>query len=112
MSEKTSIDGCRGRIVIGEWGKADPELKLQRCANEVRDDSRCGSSFFFRENRGKCFCEKQGAQCPRDRENSWLKNEYVLKNGKTKIRKGKQGNRFKILIYFNDYEFYNLINRI
>ena len=28
MSEKTSIDGCKGRIVIGEWGKADPELKL------------------------------------------------------------------------------------
>ena len=87
MSEKTSIDGCNGRKVIGQWGKGDPELKLQRCANEVRYDSKCGPSFFFRETNGKCFCEKQGPPCPRDRINSALKNEYVLKNGKFKSRK-------------------------
>ena len=94
MSEKTSIDGCNGRTLVGDWGKGDPDLKLQRCANEVRDDSRCGPSFFFRESKGKCFCEKQGAQCPRDRKNWSQKNEYVLKNGKLKIRKRKQENRF------------------
>ena len=107
MSEKTSIDGCgKGRKVIGQWGKGDPELKLQRCANEVRDDSECGTSFFFRENIGKCFCEKQGPPCPRDRKNSDLKNEYVLRNGKSKIRKGKKeinSTQIIILTDFNEY---------
>ena len=67
------------KIQLGDWGKDDPQAKLQRCANEVRADSRCGISFFFREGKGRCFCEEEGETC--DRVNSPNKDEYILKNG-------------------------------
>ena len=67
------------RIEIGDWGKLDPQIKLQRCANEVKDDSRCGDSFFFRETKGRCWCEEKGTSCAR--EDDSLINEYKLKNG-------------------------------
>ena len=73
------IKSCIDRIEIGDWGQKEPQIKLQRCANEVRDDSRCGDSFIFRASKGRCFCEKAGASCAR--EDDPEKNEYRLKNG-------------------------------
>ena len=82
VSVLTDMKDCNGRRRrIGEdMGKNDPDTKLQMCANKVRDDSRCGPSFFFRKNKGRCFCEEEGSPCLR--EHSENKNEYVLKNGK------------------------------
>ena len=87
VSDLTDIEGCNGRRRrIGEdMGKNDPDTKLQMCANKVRDDSRCGPSFFFRKNKGRCFCEEEGAPCLRKYSDN--RNEYVLKNGKLKSRK-------------------------
>ena len=97
VSELTDIKNCYGRRRIGgeqDWGKDDPDAKLQMCANKVRDETRCGPSFFYRKNRGRCFCEDEGAECVRASNDN--KNEYILKNGKLKTRKWKYENYFLI----------------
>ena len=66
VAEGVDIEGCNGgggRIQIGSWGDQDFETKLNRCATEVKADSRCGLSFFFRADKGRCFCEEAGAKC-------------------------------------------------
>ena len=50
------------------------------CADTTRADSRCGDSFFFRADKGRCFCEGTGATCLR--EPDVLIDEYILGNGK------------------------------
>ena len=80
VAEGIDIEACTvDRIAIGDWGKNDAQSKLNRCANEVKADSRCGTSFFFRETKGRCFCERAGVNCIR--EPDVLKNEYRLKTG-------------------------------
>ena len=60
--------------MIGAWGKNDVEEKLERCANEVKLDSECSATFFYRADKGRCFCELVGAPC--DREQDSLIHEY------------------------------------
>ena len=49
------------------------------CANTARADLSCGDSFFYKSNKGRCFCEKIGATC--QREADALIDEYILGNG-------------------------------
>ena len=60
---------CNGaRIQLWDRGGADPEIKLTQCADAVRSDSRCGVYFFFRADKGRCFCEEAGAICTREQD--------------------------------------------
>ena len=72
------IKDCPDRIQIGDWGGADPEEKLDQCAKEVKAYLDCGSSFFFRPDKGRCFCEKKGAICVRIPLQEF--NEYRIVN--------------------------------
>ena len=49
------------------------------CADTAREDSSCGYSFFYRSDKGRCFCEEIGANC--QRETDTLIDEYILENG-------------------------------
>ena len=90
----TDINDCNGkRIQIGDWGGADPDIKLQKCANWVRDDSRCGDSFYFRSDKGRCFCKVDGATCSREADP--LINEYTLGDGEQ---------NFSVTLCFYNYE--------
>ena len=77
-AEETDIKDCADRIEVGDWGGDDPETKLEKCANEVKAKSDCGGSFFFRAVKGRCFCEKKGASCPRKKFVEF--NEYKFLN--------------------------------
>ena len=80
MKNETDIKDCNSaRIELGDWGKDDPETKLQQCADTARSDSRCGDYFFFRANKGRCFCEVAGNTCERYQDLSF--NEYRLLHG-------------------------------
>ena len=81
MQVGQDIENCNNgeRILIGDWGKLDPDIKLQRCANEVKNNPSCGDSFFFRPTKGRCFCEGLGATCLRI--DNIVMNEYKLYNG-------------------------------
>ena len=71
---------CNGaRIQIGDWGGKDPDIKLTQCADAVRSDSRCGVYFFFRSDKGRCFCEAAGATC--NRYQDVLVKEYRIIDG-------------------------------
>ena len=80
VQQGMDIDDCNGqRIQIGDWGKEDPDVKLQTCADTARANSSCGDSFFFRSDKGRCFCEGKGVTC--QREADALIDEYILGNG-------------------------------
>ena len=71
---------CSGaRLKIGDWGGNDPELKLERCFTEVKADPNCGTSFYFRADKGRCFCQQTGFSCAR--ESAPLIDEYRLNKG-------------------------------
>ena len=81
IQQGTDIDHCNGqRIQIGDWGKQDPDRKLQKCADTAKASSNCGDSFFFRSDKGRCFCEGKGVTCTR--EANHLIDEYILGKGK------------------------------
>ena len=52
---------------------------LEKCAKDVADNPTCGNAFFFRENKGRCLCEKHDSTCTR-KENINV-NEYSLNVG-------------------------------
>ena len=81
MQQGTDITDCNGRKKqIGNWGGADRATKLQICANTAMADSSCSDSFFFRPDKGRCFCEVMGAtSCPREADSNI--EEYILGNG-------------------------------
>ena len=86
---------CNGaRMQIGDWGKTDPEVKLRRCATEVKLDSRCGTSFFFRSTKGRCQCEVAGNTCPRETDPYY--NEYRLITGMLHYNSNYQSNTYVI----------------
>ena len=70
---------CNQNRQIGNWGGTDRETKLQLCADTAMADSSCGDSFFFRPDKGRCYCEEIGATC--QREANPLIDEYILGNG-------------------------------
>ena len=78
VEEGKDIKDCVDRIQVGDWGADNPEQKLQTCANEVKATSDCGSSFFFRSTKGRCVCEKKGANCLRKNLDEF--SEYRLLN--------------------------------
>ena len=78
VEEGKDIKDCVDRIQVGDWGGDDPEQKLQKCANEVKANSDCGSSFFFRSTKGRCVCEKKEANCLRKNLDEF--SEYRLLN--------------------------------
>ena len=78
VEEGKDIKDCLDRIQVGDWGADNPEQKLQTCANEVKATSDCGSSFFFRSTKGRCVCEKKGANCLRKNLDEF--SEYRLLN--------------------------------
>ena len=80
VKQGTDIVDCNGqKILIGNWGGADRDTKLKLCANMVMANSSCGDSFFFRPDKGRCFCEGLGATCQREADP--LIFEYILGNG-------------------------------
>ena len=81
IQQGMDIDDCNGqKIQIGDWGNRDPDLKLQKCADTARANANCGDSFFFRSDKGRCFCEGKGVTCTRAADP--LYNEYILGNGR------------------------------
>ena len=78
VEDGKDIKDCADRIQVGDWGGDDAEQKLQKCANEVKATSDCGSSFFFRSTKGRCVCEKKGANCLRKNLDEF--SEYRLLN--------------------------------
>ena len=42
-------------------------------------NANCGKYFFFRSNKGRCFCESVGENCQRVSDSNF--DEYVLGNG-------------------------------
>ena len=74
------INDCNGqRKSVGDWGGKDPDTKLKMCAEAVSADSSCGNSFFFRSDKGRCFCEGKGAICRREADSRI--DEYILESG-------------------------------
>ena len=54
-------------------------VNLEKCANDVAANPGCGNAFFFRENKGRCLCEKRGFTCTR-KDNIDM-NEYSHNDG-------------------------------
>ena len=79
VQQGRDISDCNGqKIQIGNWGKKCANC-VQLCANTAMANSSCGDSFFFRPNKGRCFCEGIGATCPREVDSDI--DEYILGNG-------------------------------
>ena len=79
VKEKTGIKIGDGSCYIQVFDLAREAVSLEKCAKDVADNPSCGNAFFFRENKGRCLCEKHDSTCTR-KENINV-NEYSLNVG-------------------------------
>ena len=71
--------GCEYRIAIVDFPKDQRENGLEKCANRVTTKTACSNAFFYRANKGRCYCERFGSDCKRI--TSTDVNEYSLNVG-------------------------------
>ena len=81
VREQRGINRGDGTCYIDVFDLDRDAASLEKCAKSVATNPSCGNAFFFRENKGRCVCEKRGFTCIR--KDYIYVNEYILNAGES-----------------------------